>query len=139
MTFRLMPFFWCKTGILKSISGDTLFATNHSITLQKLEQEVHLLQVSMPSKSTISDWHNKTIMEYLFKLHLKRVASGSVEEWHQVFQNWTRQKSNIIELFTHISKIYANSSHEFHERELRGWRAMFRAAGCTNIIPKRNL
>ena len=27
---------WRKTGILKSISGDTLFAINHTITLQKL-------------------------------------------------------------------------------------------------------
>jgi hypothetical protein len=56
-------------------------------------------------------------MKHLFKLHLKRVANGSVEEWHQVFQNWAWQKSNIIELFTHIGKIY-NSSHKFHKREL---------------------
>ncbi|EXX61838.1 uncharacterized protein OCT59_023572 [Rhizophagus irregularis] len=126
---------WRKTGILKSISGDTLFAMNHTITLQKLGQAVLLLQVSMPNECTLADWHDKTIMEHLFKFHLKKVASGSVEEWHQVFQNWAQQKSNIIELFTHIGKIY-NSSHEFHERELRGWRAMFRAAGCTNITPR---
>ncbi|CAB4481526.1 unnamed protein product [Rhizophagus irregularis] len=126
---------WRKTGILKSISGDTLFAMNHTITLQKLGQAVLLLQVSMPNECTLADWHDKTIMKHLFKFHLKKVASGSVEEWHQVFQNWAQQKSNIIELFTHIGKIY-NSSHEFHERELRGWRAMFHAAGCTNITPR---
>jgi len=126
---------WCKTGILKSISGDTLFAMNHNITLQKLEQAVLLLRASIPNECTITDWHNKTIMEHLFQLHLKRVACGSVEEWHQIFQNWIQQKSNIIELYTHISKIY-NPNHEFRERELRGWRAMFRAAGCTNITPK---
>jgi len=26
----------------------------------------------------------------LFKIHLKSVVSRSVEEWHQVFQNWAR-------------------------------------------------
>lgn len=125
---------WHKTGILKSISGDTLFATNNPITLQKLEQAVHLLEIFMPDKCTITEWHNKTIMEHLFKLYLKKVASGSVEEWHQVFWNWRQQKSNIIELYSHISKIY-NPNHKFNERELRAWRAMFRAAGCTNITP----
>ena len=109
---------------------------NHTITLQKLGQAVLLLQVSMPNECILANWHDKTIIEHLFKLHLKRVASGSVEEWHQVFQNWARQKSNIIELFTHIGKIYANSSHEFYERELREWRAMFCAAGCTNITSR---
>ncbi len=109
---------------------------NHTITLQKLEQAVLLLQVSMPNECTVADWHDKTIMEHLFKLHLKKVlVSGSVEEWYQVFQNWARQKSNIIELFTHIGKIY-NSIRKFHERELRAWRAMFRAAGCMNITPR---
>jgi hypothetical protein len=88
----------------------------------------------MPNKCIVTDWYNKTIMEHLFKLYLKKVASGSVEEWHQVFQNWRQQKSNIIELYTHIGKIY-NPNHKFHERELRAWRAMFRAAGCTNITP----
>ena len=44
-------------------------------------------------------------------------------------------KSNIIELYTHVGKIY-DSNHEFQERELRAWRAMFRSAGCTDITPK---
>lgn len=126
---------WHQTGILKSISGDDLFATNHPITLQKLSQVILSSQNPMPSKCTFEDWHDKIIMEHLFQLHLKKVAPGSVEEWHKIFQNWIWQKSNIIELYTHLGKIY-NSNHKFRERELRGWRAMFRAAGCTNITPK---
>jgi hypothetical protein len=125
---------WHQTGILKSLSGNTLFAINHPITLQNLEQAVLALQVSMPSQCTITSWHDQTIMEHLFNLYLKKVANGSAEEWHQVFQSWAQQKSNIIELYAHVSKIY-NSNHEFQERELRAWRAMFRAAGCTNITP----
>ena len=75
---------WRKTGILKPISGDTLFAMNHTITLQKLGQAVLLLQVSMPNECILADWHDKTIMEHLFKIHLKRVVNGSVKEWQSV-------------------------------------------------------
>jgi len=104
---------WHQTGVLKSISGNNLFVTNHPITLQELNHQVILLsQDSMPSKCTFEDWHDKTIMEHLFQLHLKKVACGSVEEWHQIFQSWIQQKSNIIELYSHIGKIY-NSTHEF--------------------------
>ena len=126
---------WHKTGILKSISGDVLFATNHPRTLQELNTTILSLQVSIPNKCTIADWHDRTIMEHLFKLHLKKVLGGLIE-WYQVFQSWMWQKSNIIELYSHIGKIY-NSNHEFQERELRAWRAMFRAVGCTNITPKK--
>ena len=125
---------WRQTGILKSISGDVLFATDHPKTLQELGKMTLSLQVSIPNECTIADWHDRTIMEHLFKLHLKKVVGGSVE-WYQIFQSWMQQESNIIELYTHIGKIY-NSNHEFQERELRAWRAMFRAAGCTNITPK---
>ncbi|RIA92533.1 hypothetical protein C1645_820552 [Glomus cerebriforme] len=102
---------WNQTGILKSVS------------------------ISIPSNYMIMDWNNRIIMEHLFKLHLKKVVGGLVEEWFQIFQDWKQQKSNIIELYNHIGKIY-NSNHEFQERELRGWRVMFHAAGCTNITPK---
>jgi len=62
----------------------------HTITLQKLGQAVLLLQVSMPNECILANWHDKTIIEHLFKIHLKSVVSRSVEEWHQVFQNWAR-------------------------------------------------
>ena len=42
------------------------------------------LQVSVLNECTIADWHNKTIMEHLFKLHLKKVVGGLVD-WYQVF------------------------------------------------------
>ena len=108
---------WRQTGILKSISGDVLFAINHPRTLQELSKMILSLQVSIPNECTIADWHNRTIMEHLFKLHLKRIVGGSVE-WYQIFQNWMQQKSNIIELYTYIGKIY-NSNHKFQECELQ--------------------
>jgi len=124
---------WSKTGILKSILGDTLFVINHPITLDRINQVRQEYFLHQLSKCTLSDWNNETIMEKLYELHLKRNIRRSVK-WRQVFQNWIQQKSNVIELHTHLSKIY-DLDYEFQERELRAWHIMLRATGCTNITP----
>ena len=72
-------------------------------------------------------------MENLYELYLKRNIRRSVE-WRQVFQNWIQQKSSIIEIYAHLSKIY-DADYEFQERELRAWHMMLRATGCTDITP----
>lgn len=51
-----------------------------------------------------------------------------------MFQNWIQQKSNIIEIYAHFSKIY-DVDYEFQEREMRAWHMMLRAMGCTDITP----
>ena len=91
-------------------------------------------QTLLPNKCTVADWNNEIIMEHLFDLHLRKAVSKSVKEWHQIFQGWKLQQSNIIELYTHLSKIYG-PNHEFRDRELRAWHAIFNATGCTNITP----
>ncbi|CAG8487691.1 16453_t:CDS:2 [Cetraspora pellucida] len=125
---------WHKTGVLKSILGDTLFCVNHPLTLQKLDQTKFSHQKLMPDKCTLADWDNKMIMEHFFDLHLKKAVGKSIEEWHRVFQIWKQQKSNVIELHTHLNKVYS-LDHELREREARAWRAIFCAVGCTNITP----
>ncbi|CAG8666216.1 4495_t:CDS:2 [Cetraspora pellucida] len=97
---------WQQTGILKSILGDTLFAINHSIVLQKLDEAYNTKfshQTLISDKCTLTDWNNKTIMRHLFDLYLKKAVYGS--------------------------------NYEFREREVRAWRAIFRATGCTEITP----
>ncbi|CAG8715018.1 6656_t:CDS:2, partial [Racocetra persica] len=126
-----------QTGILRFISSDSLFAINHPITLQNLDKAYKTRffhQQLMPDKCTLANWDNRIIMEYLFDLHLKKAVSKFSEEWYQVFQNWKQQKNNIIELYTHLSKIYG-SNYEFQEREMRVWRVIFCATGCTKITP----
>lgn len=51
-----------------------------------------------------------------------------------MFQNWIQQKSNIIEIYAHFSKIY-DVDYEFQEREMRAWHMMLCATGCTDITP----
>ena len=117
---------------MTSIQGDTLFVINHTITSDRINQTRHQLH-QLPNKCTLADWNNEIIMENLYELYLKRNIRRSIE-WRQVFQNWIQQKSNIIELYTHLSKIY-DLDFEFQERELRAWHTMLRATGCTNITP----
>ncbi|RHZ81289.1 hypothetical protein Glove_122g140 [Diversispora epigaea] len=122
---------WNKTGILTSISGDTLFAINHPITLDIINQ-AHQEIYQLP-KCTLANWNNEMIMEKLYELHLKRNIRRSIE-WRQIFQSWKQQKSNIIELYTHLNNIY-DLDYKFPERELRAWYTMLHATGCTNITP----
>ena len=109
---------------MTSILGDTLFVINHTITLDRINQARHQLH-HLPNKCTLADWNNEIIMENLYELYLKRNIRRSVE-WHQVFQNWIQQKSNIIELYTHLGKIY-DLDYEFQERELQVWYILLRA------------
>ena len=55
-------------------------------------------------------------------------------DWQQFFQLWLTQKSTIIELREMLKKIYP-PDYLYSERELRAWRAMLKAAGCTEVTP----
>ena len=103
---------------MTSILGDTLFVIDHPITLNKVNQaRQKLCSHQLPNKCTLADWNNEIIMENLYEMYLKRNIRRSVE-WCQVFQNWIQQKSSIIEIYAHLSKIY-DADYEFQERELR--------------------
>lgn len=58
-------------GVLKSVSGDTLFAINHPTTLHKLEQafKAKFFQ-QIPDKCTSADWNNETIMNHPYKKNI---------------------------------------------------------------------
>jgi hypothetical protein len=72
-------------------------------------------------------------MNNLFSYHLRKRTISNIN-WQQFFQNWLAQKSTIIELHDTLKKMYPpNYLHD--ERELRVWRAMLRAAECTEITP----
>ena len=119
---------------MTSILGETLFVINRSLTLDRINQaRQELYSHKLPNECTLADWNNEIIMEHLYELYLKRNIRRSVE-WHQIFQNWIQQKSNIIELYDHLSKIY-DADYEFQERELRAWHMMLHAMGCTDITP----
>jgi hypothetical protein len=118
---------WEISGILqKKFDGITLFGLNNPIT-QKILIEHHV-PTCKPS-----DWTNYTLMETLFKYHLKR-RTNSNTRWYTLFENWINNKSSIIELYTQLKSLYP-VRHKFGDREIRAWQCMLKAAGCYNITP----
>ncbi|CAB4489091.1 unnamed protein product [Rhizophagus irregularis] len=115
--------------VVQIYTNDTLIKTYNTID----PDEVWLSQI--PS-CTVLDWTLEGVLENLYKYHLKRRISRKVK-WHNLFNKWLNQKSDILELRKAILDLYP-SGYKINEREWRAWRVFVRNAGCTNIIPFKN-
>jgi len=116
---------WENTKIYKKFTGMQLFGLEHPMTKQNI-------QIGKIPRCTPISWNNKKIMDAIFNYHLKKRTPNI--DWRGVFQSWLEQKSTIIELHGKLKNLYPYN-HEFSEREMRAWRAMLRATGCTEITP----
>ena len=54
--------------------------------------------------------------------------------WLQLFHDWYKQESSIVQFPSILAKIYPKD-YKLQDKELRAWRAMFKACGCSNITP----
>jgi hypothetical protein len=118
---------WKVSGILqKKFDGITLFELNNATTQKTLEK--HRIPTCKPN-----DWTNYTIMESLFKYHLKRRTRSNIN-WYSLFEKWINCESDIIELHTHLKSIYP-ARHKFGDREIGAWQCMLKSAGCYNVTP----
>ena len=117
---------WAKTNLLLKFNGDDLFGLK-DLNTQK--------QLTLHQKFTCSfkDWNNLNTMELLYLNHLKTHTLANID-WYKLFENWSIQSSDIIEIQSELSNIYP-PNHIFNDRELRAWRALIIAAGGTNITP----
>jgi hypothetical protein len=117
---------WKNVGFYKKYRGTQLFGLEHPMT----QKAINTQQIPTCSPTF---WNNETLMDNIFNYHLRKRTLSNIN-WQQFFQNWLAQESTIIELREELKKIYPpNYLHD--ERELRAWRAMLRAAGCTEITP----
>ena len=118
---------WKISGILRTkFDGVTLFGLNNPITQKALDN--HHIPTCKPC-----DWTNYTIMELLFKYHLKRRTLSNIN-WYTLFEKWINHESDIIELYTHLKSIYP-ARHKFGSREIGAWQCMIKSAGCNNVTP----
>jgi hypothetical protein len=117
---------WVKIGVLKEWSGITLFGLDNYNVKEQLEQARKLL-------CHHNEWHNYSKMEQVFRYHLQKRTYSKVN-WYLLFQKWKENNCKIIELHSQLASLYPND-YIFSEREIRAWRAMLRATGCTNITP----
>jgi hypothetical protein len=123
---------WRKIGILKKYNGDTLFGINHPATIEAFEK------YQDPPICNAMQWNNIEIMTEAFDRCLKKKIAVVGIDWYKFFISWKEQKATIIELTSHLKKIYP-SEHVFTDRELNAWRKMMKKVGCVEITPyKRN-
>ncbi|POG72949.1 hypothetical protein GLOIN_2v1840190, partial [Rhizophagus irregularis DAOM 181602=DAOM 197198] len=120
---------WLCIGRLSNYSGKKIFGLENPYT------QICIQQAQIPS-CTVLDWTLEGVLENLYKYHLKRRISCEIK-WHDLFNKWLNQKSDILELRKAILDSYP-SGYEINEREWRAWRAFVRNAGCTNITPFKN-
>ena len=100
------PIPWSKTGILKSILGDTLFVINHPITLDRINQARQEYFLHQLPKCTLSDWNNETIMEKLYEEGLLNITSPIKAFW-DCFRNSYNANSKGIDGKTRVLSIIA--------------------------------
>lgn len=123
---------WKKIGILKNHNGDTLFGINHPTTIEAFEK------YQDPPICNVTQWNDIEIMTEAFDQCLKKKIAIVGIDWYKFFVSWKEQKATIIELISHLKKIYP-SEHVFTDRELNAWRRMMKKTGCVEITPyKRN-
>lgn len=54
--------------------------------------------------------------------------------WSQLFYDWYKQESSIVQFPSILAKIYPED-YKLQDKKLRAWRAMFKAYRCSNITP----
>ena len=64
---------------------------------------------------------------------MKKRVSYNIK-WHDLFDKWLNQKSDILELRKAILDLYP-PDYEINDREWHAWRAFVRNAGCVNVTP----
>ncbi|EXX54042.1 hypothetical protein RirG_238280 [Rhizophagus irregularis DAOM 197198w] len=132
---------WETIDIHKKYDGVALFGITDPYIQQKLE-ELNKLEKSKLEKSknlitcTSDNWENIDILNLIFEQNIKKckIATSTFLDWSNLFTNWYKQTNTIIQFPTILFQIYPNN-YQFQEKELNAWRAMFCAAGCTNITP----
>ncbi|CAG8480690.1 16576_t:CDS:2, partial [Cetraspora pellucida] len=115
---------WCQTGILKSIPGDTLFAINHLITLQKLDQAYQTNQILTPNQCTLVNWNNKAVMKHLFDIHLKKANEFwtntlNLEKDHNTLKNLYENEILNVSPQTSTTKAFWDCFYDSYNINLR--------------------
>ncbi|RIA89453.1 hypothetical protein C1645_738624 [Glomus cerebriforme] len=119
---------WSKLNILNNINGKDLFGINDQHVIMAIQNYID------KSLCCVTEWNNDQIMTCAFEQCLKRKISVSGLNWNIFFIEWKQRSSSVIELSSHLTRIYPEN-YELIDRELRAWRSMMRKVGCMNITP----
>lgn len=121
---------WSQIGIHQKQTGSYLFGIKNISVQEKLRALESELMTC-----TCNDWTNSQQLKKTFDRHVKsRKIPNTMIDWPRLFYEWHQQESSIVEFPLILQKIYP-SNYILQEKELRAWRAMFTACGCTNVSP----
>ncbi|RHZ43627.1 hypothetical protein Glove_960g3 [Diversispora epigaea] len=121
---------WKKVGILKNFSGSYIFGITHESIQQLLNSENNKIVTCLSD-----EWHNYEKLTKVFDRHIKtRKLPNTTINWTHLFDDWYKRHSTIVIFPLVLSKIYPEN-YKFQDKELRAWRAMFKACGCSNVTP----
>jgi len=85
---------------------------------------------------TPNEWNESEILQQAFDQHIKsrKIGTKLLLDWRNLFIDWLHQESTIIQFPKALQNIYP-IDHKIQDNELRAWKAMFIACGCTNVTP----
>ncbi|RHZ65438.1 hypothetical protein Glove_315g50 [Diversispora epigaea] len=122
---------WKKTGINKKFEGNDLFGIMYPVVQSILQQFPNDLRICTPNK-----WNNSDFLQQAFDQHIKsrKIITSILLDWKKLFDDWLLQKSTIIQIPKMLQKIYP-IDYQLQDKEIRAWKAMFKACGCNNVTP----
>jgi len=121
---------WKKVGIHTKFSGSYIFGITHESIQQLLQSKDNKLVTCKPE-----EWNNNEILMKVYNRHIKTCKiPNTMINWPSLFHDWYKQHSTIVQFPLVLAKIYPDG-YELQDKELRAWRAMFQACGCSNITP----
>lgn len=124
---------WKQIGIKQQENGSTLFGSNHTLVLQKREQTPNNIVC------TPNEWNLPGVLDQLFNQNVRKrkIGLAALLDWKAMFQNLLEQDSTIFE-FNQVMNIIYSSNYKLQDKDIRAWKAMLQASGCTNITPYSN-
>ncbi|RHZ82005.1 hypothetical protein Glove_115g68 [Diversispora epigaea] len=122
---------WKKTGINKKFEGNDLFGIMYPVVQSILQQFPNDLRIC-----TLNEWNNSDFLQQAFDQHIKsrKIITSILLDWKKLFDDWLLQKSTIIQIPKMLQKIYP-IDYQLQDKEIRAWKAMFKACGCNNVTP----
>ena len=87
---------------MQNYDGNNLFGIDHLLVQSKIQE---LCEKMFSKTYTFDNWNNKEIIQYIFKLYLKKYALRNKELWHYVFNSWCNQKSFICKVYSNNREI----------------------------------
>ncbi|RHZ45238.1 hypothetical protein Glove_682g66 [Diversispora epigaea] len=122
---------WKKTGINKKFEGNDLFGIMYPVVQSILQQFPNDFRICTPN-----EWNNSDFLQQAFDQHIKsrKIITSILLDWKKLFDDWLLQKSTIIQIPKMLQKIYP-IDYQLQDKEIRAWKAMFKACGCNNVTP----